>query len=61
MHGKHSAHLHLFLIRCKRCTAPLSVAVISPEGNLERIHGHMLAAAQPNPCGHKPGYLKMPS
>ncbi len=54
-------YIHLLLFRCKRCTAPPPVTVISPEGNLERIDGHSLAAVQPNPRGHKPGYLKMPS
>jgi hypothetical protein len=54
-------YIHLLLFRCKRCTAPLPVTVIGPEGNLERIDGHMLAAAQSNPFDHKRGSLKMPS
>jgi hypothetical protein len=36
-------------------------AAICDAVNLERFDGHMLAAAQPNPCGHIRGSLKIPS
>ena len=54
-------YIHLLLYRCKRCQEPLAISVMSEECNLERIDGHMLAAAQSNPFGHKRGSLKIPS
>jgi hypothetical protein len=36
-------------------------AAICDAVNLERFDGHMFAAAQPNPCGHNRGSLKIPS
>jgi hypothetical protein len=61
MDEKHSADYHLLLFRCKRCVVPLPVTVISLQGNLEKIDGHMFASAQPNSCDYKWGSLKMPS
>ena len=36
-------------------------AAICDAADLERFDGHMLAATQPNPCGHNRGSLKIPS
>ena len=49
-------YILLLLFRCKRCTAPLPVTVISPEGNLERIDGHMLAAADAKSMWSQTGF-----
>jgi hypothetical protein len=32
-------YTHLLLFRCKRCTEPLAISVMTEEANLERVDG----------------------